>query len=90
MNALTKNHEDELVQLHEQWELKKRIPSFTWDWIGGLIEAAHDRMQVDKAANHIAFCRYSVMNHEGGIYCTSQELFLTMLPDRPSVQFGQH
>ena len=45
---------------------------------------------VDKAANHIAFCRYSVMNHEGGIYCTSQELFLTMLPDRPSVQFGQH
>ena len=47
MNALTKNHEDELVQLHEQWELKKRIPSFTWDWIGGLIEAAHDRMQVD-------------------------------------------
>ena len=47
VNALTKNHEDELVQLHEQWELKKRIPSFTWDWIGGLIEAAHDRMQVD-------------------------------------------
>ena len=35
MNALTKNHEDELVELHEQRELKKRISLSTRDRIGG-------------------------------------------------------
>ena len=47
VNALTKNHDDELVELQEQLELKKRIPWSTRDRIGGLIEAAYDRMQTD-------------------------------------------
>ena len=38
MNALTKNHEDELVELHKQRELKKRIPSSTRERIGCLIQ----------------------------------------------------
>ena len=47
VNALTKYREDELVELHEQRELRKRIPSSTRDRIGGLIDAAYDRMQED-------------------------------------------
>ena len=48
VNALTKYHEDELVELHEKGGgLKKRIPSSTRDRIGGLIDAAYDRMQED-------------------------------------------
>ena len=45
--ALTKNREDFLVKLHEQGELKKRIPSSARTQIGGLIEAAYDRMEAD-------------------------------------------
>ena len=49
MNALTKNLEDLLVELHEQRELKtrKRIPSSTRNRIGDLIEVAYDPMQAD-------------------------------------------
>ena len=47
VNTLTKYREDELVELHEQRELRKRIPSSTRDRIGGLIDAAYDRMQED-------------------------------------------
>ena len=47
VNALTKNREDELVELHAQRELKKHIPLSTRDRIGGLIDAAYDRMQED-------------------------------------------
>ena len=47
VNALTKNREDELVELHEQRELKKHISSSTRNRIGCLFEAAYDRMQAD-------------------------------------------
>ena len=44
VNALTKYREDELVELHEQRELRKRIPSSTRDRIGGLIDVAYYRI----------------------------------------------
>ena len=47
VNALTKNHEDKLVELHEQLELKKSLPSSTRDRIGCFIEAAFDQKQAD-------------------------------------------
>ena len=47
VHALTKYREDELVELHEQRELRKRITSSTRDRIGVLIDAAYDRMQED-------------------------------------------
>ena len=39
--ALTKNREDELVEIHEQGKLKKPIPSSTQARIGAFIDAAH-------------------------------------------------
>ena len=47
VNSLMKNHDNELVELDEQRELKKRIPSSTRVRIGCLIETAYDSIQED-------------------------------------------